>query len=69
MNIEKTQFLVDATGRLATFRRKREHILFEGDKPLRVITWDDWTHMKKTWPDHVERDNITVQTGWVLKRI
>lgn len=66
-DLAKTQFIFGEYGTIKAYRRRRKTALFQGDKPLRLIEWNDWLRLKKAYPREVESDKLSVRAVWVLE--
>lgn len=74
MNLCKTQFLLTPRPygghEIKAYRRKSATLLFSREgKPLRPMTYAEWTEFKRAWPKEVEADGLTLRTVWTLVEV
>lgn len=67
----KTQFLFPkGFDAIKTFRRKRRSVLFGNDgKPIRPMTYQEWTDLTRMWPEETKRDGLKLRYVWTLEEV
>lgn len=63
LDLSKTQFLVDPSGKIRMFRRKSATMLFHNGQPERVVTWEEWLELKG------KAEGLTLRNIWTLVEV